>query len=273
MLSCMYLIGMENPYEILECSRFDSLEMIKRNGRRLMFKYHPDKNNSGEYDTFVKIQKAYDAVLKEKETEEIIMKQFREVSCAMLAFFNVYMSYCLTKPKTIQINLEVSLGDVIQRSVKRIVYKRYVSGKLQRETIYIDLSTFQKTYVFEELGDENVFMKSFGDVEVNLKLSKSDIGDDIGDDISDVEVVDDYTVRSTMKITLYEYFYGVNISKLKRLNVLKKHIPHLDGEEMTVTNLIEDTRLHIKFKLNLSIDRDTLDSADFERFIKRHFHS
>ena len=192
---------MENPYKILECSKFDSLENIKRNGKRLMFKHHPDKNNSGESEQFIKIQHAYKTVLKEKEKEDLVMKQFNEISYAMLAFINVYMSYCLTKPKTIQLNMTVSLDDVVNKLVKRIVYKRYVSGRLKRETVYVDLSTFQKTYTFEQLGDENVFMKTFGDVEINLILSKTNAK------LEEIEVVDDYNIKKIMNKNIIKIFF------------------------------------------------------------------
>lgn len=256
---------MENPYKILECSKFDSLENIKRNGKRLLFKHHPDKNESGESDQFIRIRHAYQTVLKEKEKEDFIMKQFNEISYAMLAFINVYMNYCLTKPKTIQIDLEVSLDDVINRRVKRIVYKRYVSGRLERHTIYIDLSTFQKSYIFDELGDENVFMKCFGNVEVNLILSKRN------SNLEEIKVVDDYNINSIMTVDLYEYLYGIKITMKDK--VIIDHIPYIDGEEMTLKTLIQDTQLHIRFKLILSLDQTVLLDTDFKNMIQRKFHN
>lgn len=251
---------MDNPYKILECSRFDSLENIKRNGKRLMFKHHPDKNDSGESEQFIKIQHAYQTVLKEKEKEDFVIKQFHEISYAMLAFVNVYMSYCLTKPKKIQINMKVSLEDVVNKLVKRIVYKRYVSGRLKRETVYVDLSAFQKTYIFEQLGDENVFMKTFGDLEINLILSKT------SGKFEKIEIVDDYNIKSIMRIDLYEYLYGTNI--IQGIH----HTPYIHGEEISIPTLIQDTQLHITFRLKISLDPTALEDVNFKSMIHHKFH-
>lgn len=159
--------------------------------------------------------------------------------------------------------MKVSLDDVVNRLVKRIVYKRYVSGRLKRETVYIDLSTFQKTYIFEQLGDENVFMKTFGDVEVNLILLKT------SSKFEEIEVVDDYNVKSVIRIDLYEYLYGTKIVMKDRVI---SHVPYIDGEEMTTKTLIQDTQLHIRFKLQFSLDQTVLEDANFKSMIQHKFH-
>ena len=255
---------MENPYTILECSRFDSIDVIKRKSRKLMFINHPDKNNSGNCDDFVKIKSAYETVLKQKAREGLITRQFQDIAYAIMVLMNVYMSYCLHKPKTIQIDLEVSLDDVISQTIKRIVYKRYVSGRLKRERIYIDLSTFQTAYVFEDLGDENVFTKTFGDVQVNLILSRNSAL------FEDVEVVDDYNIKTNMRIDLYEYLYGIHIS-FKEKDI--EHVPCVEGEDVIITTLIEDTRLHITFRLKILLDDQGLLQDDvFKNTILEKFH-
>ena len=48
-------------YEILECTREDSYDTIKKSYRRLALIYHPDKNPDGE-ERFKKIAEAYEVL-------------------------------------------------------------------------------------------------------------------------------------------------------------------------------------------------------------------
>jgi DnaJ-domain-containing protein 1 len=67
--------GENKHYAILGCAKSDSNDQIKKQYRKLVFKYHPDKIESKELpeerikfasDKFCKIQEAYDAVKRER---------------------------------------------------------------------------------------------------------------------------------------------------------------------------------------------------------------
>ena len=74
-LKSKYVDDSEKYYAILGCSKSDSNELIKKQYRKLVFEYHPDKIASkGLPEEFIKfandkfreIQEAYDAVRKER---------------------------------------------------------------------------------------------------------------------------------------------------------------------------------------------------------------
>ena len=58
---------MTNHYETLGVDRKASLEEIKKAYKSLAKKWHPDRNNGLETDTFKKINEAYDVLSNEKK--------------------------------------------------------------------------------------------------------------------------------------------------------------------------------------------------------------
>lgn len=61
---------MTNHYETLGVDRKATLEEIKKAYKTLAKKWHPDRNNGLETDTFKKINEAYDVLSNEKKREE-----------------------------------------------------------------------------------------------------------------------------------------------------------------------------------------------------------
>ena len=61
---------MTNYYETLGVDMKASLEEIKKAYKSLAKKWHPDRNNGLETDTFKKINEAYDVLSNEKKREE-----------------------------------------------------------------------------------------------------------------------------------------------------------------------------------------------------------
>ena len=57
-------------YKILGVSKTATEEEIKKAYRELAKKWHPDRNNGLETDTFKKINEAYDVLSNEKKREE-----------------------------------------------------------------------------------------------------------------------------------------------------------------------------------------------------------
>jgi curved DNA-binding protein CbpA len=52
-----------NPYKILEVGVNDDLKTIKNQYKKLVLKYHPDKNQ-GKDEMFMKIVKAYEILMQ-----------------------------------------------------------------------------------------------------------------------------------------------------------------------------------------------------------------
>ena len=61
---------MTNHYETLGVDRKATLEEIKKAYKTLAKKWHPDRNNGLETDTFKKINEAYNVLSNEKKREE-----------------------------------------------------------------------------------------------------------------------------------------------------------------------------------------------------------
>ena len=61
---------MTNHYETLGVDRKATLEEIKKAYKTLAKKWHPDRNNGLETDTFKKINEAYDVLSNEKKRQE-----------------------------------------------------------------------------------------------------------------------------------------------------------------------------------------------------------
>lgn len=61
---------MTNYYETLGVNKNASLEEIKKAYKTLAKKWHPDRNNGLETDTFKKINEAYDILSDEKKRKE-----------------------------------------------------------------------------------------------------------------------------------------------------------------------------------------------------------
>ena len=58
---------LEDKYNLLEVDSASTIEDIKRSYKRLCLKYHPDKCN-GDSGKFIEIKKAYEEILKVRET-------------------------------------------------------------------------------------------------------------------------------------------------------------------------------------------------------------
>jgi DnaJ family protein C protein 12 len=54
-------------YEILGCSRSNTIEQISQEYKRLALKYHPDKNKDDSSEMFKKIQEAYKVLTEARQ--------------------------------------------------------------------------------------------------------------------------------------------------------------------------------------------------------------
>jgi len=79
---------MRNPYKVLDVSEEDSLEVIKKKYRKLVFKYHPDKNpdNKIAENKFKEISEAYSRILNnDYDSAEILCNRiYNELNKAII---------------------------------------------------------------------------------------------------------------------------------------------------------------------------------------------
>ena len=90
---------MQDCYEILESKKSDSIEVIKANYRKLVLRFHPDKNE-GNTEKFIQIDKAYKKILEQRSVTVSLNDRARK--------FMVFM-YIFMKPKNIKLDINCLL--------------------------------------------------------------------------------------------------------------------------------------------------------------------
>ena len=78
---------MTNHYETLGVDRKATLEEIKKAYKSLAKKWHPDRNNGLETDTFKKINEAYDILSDERKRKEYDSKMLFGFSFGFESFY------------------------------------------------------------------------------------------------------------------------------------------------------------------------------------------
>lgn len=268
---------MQDNYAILECHKTDDLEQIKKNYRKLILRYHPDKNN-GESEKFIQIKSAYNSIVKERSLTLSVQDRAKRF---------MFMLYLFMKPKNIKLNVKVSIYDIYNAEIKKINYMRIIDGEKKRHTVYIDLLNFRSEYEFEELGDENPFTKKCGDMTVCITIDygKYDKTLFVDDTLCINKISDTYNLSYKLKLNLYEYFYGLrsNYDFIGKDIDLSHHIPFNDGMILTLKNhglpyeTVNDEifrgGLTILLELTFeNVKKETTHDEQFLNFLKEHFN-
>lgn len=255
----------EKCYQILGCTSSDSLETIKVNYRKLLLKYHPDKNE-GESAKFIEIQDAYTHCVKKRALT------FDWKAEARRAMIIMALS---VRPKDIKLNLSVSIEDVYRGITKRISYRRNSGGGQIKEHVFINLHNFEQQYVFYGLGDQNPITKSCSDLIVNFELDYINHPQCRIDDLFNL-----HNMSFTLEINLYEYFFGLkhDIPFIEFLD-MSYYIPHKHGMTITVPGkglpyeMNDGTimRGELFVILRLEFGKVALDDDQFEKAIRKYF--
>ena len=112
-----------NYYNILDCNKNDSIDIIKKNYRKLALLYHPDKNPNGE-EEFKKIAEAYEILsdpIKKKEYDTNGVYQYSDKD-ALQTFkegFNEMPDDVSDAFKTLIVNI----GSSKEYSFLKLIYK------------------------------------------------------------------------------------------------------------------------------------------------------
>lgn len=206
---------LDSSYKILECSNTDTIEDVKKKYRILALKYHPDRYK-GSSEKFIKINNAYNNIISTELKKNNICDTARQY---------LFYIYLMVKPKNIFLNIEVCMEDIYKGRIKKVNYKQYINKKQTNNTVYIDLHNFQKTYVFDDFGDENPVTKNKGDLYITCNVISND------SNIKLKKISHSYDIIHSITINLYEYIYGLNDKYHlfgEKIDLID-HIPNIHG--------------------------------------------
>ena len=197
-------MSMSKYFQILNCSYGSTIDEIKKQYRKLVLKYHPDKNDNSEFSTrkMVELNTAYREILKTKNTPEIDPVSTYDTIVYIWYISYIYVMHVLSKPATIYINIDVELSDIYNSVIKKICYKVWLNNELKTSNIFMQLDT-DLEYIYDNIGDENVFTKARGDVVIRCTIINT-----LYPHIRINDIIDKNELTYTLKVDLYEYFYG-----------------------------------------------------------------
>jgi DnaJ-class molecular chaperone len=248
-----------DKYRLLEVDRTASVEEVKRSYKRLCLKYHPDKN-SGNTDRFIELQRAYEDVMRERETNINFFIMF-------YYFINVF-----GKSQCISINLTVPLEDIYANKIKKLMYTR-IGRDLQRtqETVFLELCGWKQEYRLEGFGDYNIITKGFEELVITVKVSNNNFNHLVLN-----KIVNLYDINTSIDINLYEYYYGVKrVLRYFDEDIELDYNPYKDGKTQVLygKGLMDDNheRYNLYVFYNVDFTRNRVDETSRE-LIKNVFN-
>jgi DnaJ-class molecular chaperone len=214
-----------NYYQILGLDPKCSYDEIKKAYKTLALQHHPDKAN-GSSETFQQINEAYQILRdpeKRKMYDELQHHNFSDVlttSEIFKMFIAMMMSMIQKKQqvkKHIKISISVDLVDVYKGETKKIaIQTKTYGGETITKYVYIPLTDFQSTYIFEKQGDE-YSPGERTDIVIHVKINDHP-------HIKRDTVLYEHDLYMEQEISLYEYY-----------NSVQRTITHLDGETLEVS--------------------------------------
>ena len=199
-------------------------ESIKQAYRHLAIKHHPDKNkNANESNnSFIKIKEAYEILsdpLKRNVYDTNINSEF--FSMEYMDFDTIYKSvwmFMMTAiklkqdrklatyyNKNIIVKLDVSLCDIYNHKIKKIIVNAKQFNTQKQVPLYISLLNYQSVYTFDGVGDGPFHDETFGDITVNLNIETNPM-------FRIDSLLSPYDMHASVNINLYQYFYQDEIS-------------------------------------------------------------
>lgn len=251
---------MDDKYRVLEIDKNASVDEVKRSYRRLCLKYHPDKN-SGNAERFIELQRAYEDVMRERET-----------NINFLIMFYYYFINVFEKNQCISINLTVSLEDVYANKIKKLMYTR-IGCDLQKrqETVFLELCGWKQEYRLEGLGDYNIITKGFGELIITVEVCNKNFKH-----LELNKIVNMYDINTLIDINLYEYYYGVKrVLKYFDEDIHLDYVPYTHGNTQVLyeKGLMDDSheRYNLYVFYNVDLTRNKVDETNQE-LIKNVFN-
>lgn len=217
-----------NDYEILEINKNADLETIKESYRKLIRKYHPDKNpETNSSEKFIKINTAYNNLINKQNSSLCynIINDLYEHGLFEKYINLLYNSYVLNNKKENKIIIvNCSLEEIYNGCLKTIRYKRKVSTSFLNvitEEKIIELNINHENYhnqkiIYKNYGDGIEFKNEYSDVVIIIKEEPHKIYKRINNDLLaniNLNLKESLTCNTTLKILLLndEYLdYKIN---------------------------------------------------------------
>lgn len=188
--------------EILGLQEEFTREELKAAYKRGCLRYHPDKTRCGEEEAemFHKVQAAHGFLSEEESAAHEGLFRHKD-----LINFLLWFALNVCRPQTeassegvvpqSELIVEVTLREVYEAVVKRLVYKRISDGVCKTETLFLELVDFRDSYLLPGRGDNG------GSLLIKTKLIKTE-----GFYLDDLLCSRDLYL--TREVTLYEHYYG-----------------------------------------------------------------
>ena len=232
----------DNPYSILNVTKDDSFDTIKKAYRKLSLIYHPDKNNNpGSIDMFQKITDAYQMIVQ----RSMVPYENHNGQVSLLGKYDEEPVIDIDIHGETDVTLEQAYKGV---SIPIIIRREIRQGKrvnIENVTIYLDIPQGVD-------NDEIVTCEGLGHVVRTSDRANETIGD--------VKIrihLHNDTIFSRKGLDL---IYRRNITLYEALNGVDMVIQHLDGRD-----------LRIKSKENIMIKSDM--SQRIKQYgMKRGYH-
>jgi curved DNA-binding protein len=201
--------GMEikEAYNILGISNKSSKDDIKKAYKKLVLKYHPDKNNGDPVaeEKFKKIIKAYETIENNYNVFYTKQKSYDSYDINFADLFDTYFGSRFTT-KRINTTITLTLEEVIKGTTKEI----YLDNSLIKTTINIPPGVKHNQIIEQYTKEYNVEYY----INIHIKISNNTDYNIIGLDLS-----------TTIKVNLYTCILG-GVVEVKTLDgVLKINIP------------------------------------------------
>jgi len=189
------LMNRARACEILGVRLDSTHEEIRKAYKRRALETHPDKIPGGDNEAFKEVATAYavlsgqtdhmtdlkatmahiftpDFIAQVLKSVITVMESRREAAAAAAS------TYVNTKPKTIHLDLEVTIEDLYRARVKKLSVKVLRFNKFSQQleesvhTIYICLKNYQLRYKFKGVGDEAFGGEQRSSNMVHLQIMK-----------------------------------------------------------------------------------------------------
>jgi curved DNA-binding protein CbpA len=198
----MILMDRRTALEILGLQEAHTREELKAAYKRGCLRYHPDKTRRVEEDAemFHKVQAAHGFLSEEESVANQGSFGHKDLINFLLWFaLNVCRPQTEASSERVvpqsELIAEVTLREVYEAVVKRLVYKRISEGVCRTETLFLELVDFRDSYLLPGKGDNG------GSLLVKTKLIKT--AEYYLDDL-----LCSRDLYVTREVSLYEHYYG-----------------------------------------------------------------
>lgn len=245
-------------------------EEIRRAYKRRALETHPDKTLHGDSTEFKHVATAYAVLSGQTEhmndlkatmahifTPDFIAQVLRSVICVMehrrerdkekdkQSSESLDIKPKLRKPKTIHVEMDVTVEDLYKARVKKLSikvkrYNTFTQALIDAvHTIYISLKSYQLYYKFKEVGDASEDGQCHGNIMVHLHILNHET-------VHVDDIMNKHDLYVDAKISLKEYYLAKTITLelfenvvidipytrgLKCAVVPNKGLPYVDEED------------------------------------------